>query len=601
LVRYFYDNPGARPAADERATVVEEAQRLLVTRLGCTSAEALGHLRRVADETEVAVAAVAATLLGEVGLDARTIMDRPPGNLLEPAHHRHRPGDPEATGKPAPWLDPVLDVIPTPAALLIPISTSDGRIVEFRIDRCNGEATDLMGRTPEQITGRRLHETFPGIMLTGIFEAYVEVMETGLPAHLGPLTYQEPINGVLYPALLSVRAQKMGDRLLVSWRFHDEEARLAARLDDVERMVRLGWAEWNLVTDEISWTRQIYELFGRAPADGPIALTHLVEHIRPEDLPVVTRAIRTLTERHDPATFEFRTGRRPGERVVSVAAEAILDGFGQLIALRAVMQDITVRRRIEEDLAASRLELERHRRHNAEELQRALLPEAHPDLPGLRVAVHYHPAEKSSQVGGDWYEATTLPDGRVLIVIGDASGHGLAAAHRMAQLRNAILGVAFTGADAAAILTCLNRLVFHTQDQTATATAVVAHYDPATSVLSWARAGHPPPILVRGRRARQLRNSAGALLGALRDPDYRLTTTRLEPGDLVVLYTDGLVERRGAQGPDRLATLLRTAGRCADSGPCAMVSAIDIGNPEDDTCVVAIQVRQDEDKDKDKD
>ncbi len=563
------------------SAVVEEAQKMLAERLGCTSPEALGHLERVAGEKGVGVTTVAATLVGDIGLDGSPAALTDPAVIERP--HLH-PAEWSAT-----WVDGVLDVIPTPAALLLPIRVPGGAIVEFRIDRCNGEATDLMGRTPEEITGRRLRETFPGILLSGIFEAYVQVMQTGEPARLGPLTYQEAINGVLCPAVLSVRAQKVADRLLVSWQFHDEEARLAARMRDVERMVKLGWAEWNNVTGETSWTGEIYKIFGNGPKEPPLSLERLPDRVDPDDAPQVRRAITALTELHRSETFEFRVG----DRHVSATAEPVLDNFGQPIAFRGVMQDVTARRRIEEQLAQSRNELERQRLRLAEEMQRALLPEADPHLPGLRVAVRYHPAQNTAQVGGDWYEATTLPDGRVLIAIGDASGHGLTAAARMSQLRSALIGVAFTGATAAEILHCLNRVVHHTQEETATATAVVAHFDPATRELTWARAGHPAPVLVRDRRARRLRNSSGTVLGATEDPGYRVTTTLLHPGDLVLLYTDGLVERRTGDLADPAHVLQRAARAGGATDPDGALAAFDFGNPEDDTCALAFQVAHD--------
>lgn len=555
MVGYLPDGRETREVTVNPSAVVEEPEWPLAGRMGCTPDEVLDHLRRITGDERVV-----------------------------PRAHAHRP---EAAEPVPPWIDALLDVVPTPAALLVPIRDPGGTIVEFRIDRCNGEAADLMGRAARRIIGRRLCEVFPGIGPSGLFEAYVKVMRTGEPVRLGPLTYQEPVNGVLCPVVLSVRARRVADGLLVSWQFHDDQARLAAHLRDVERMGRLGWAEWNLVTGKISWTGQLYEIFrGHAPR-LPLPLDEIPDHVHPDDAPEARRALTALTELHRPQAFEFRVG----ERHVAATVEPVLDNLGRPIAFRGVMQDVTLRRQIEEQLARSQVELERHRVRLAEEMQRALLPDAHPELPGLRVAVRYHPAENTAQVGGDWYEATTLPDGRVLIVIGDASGHGLTAAARMAQLRNALLGVAFTGADPAAILRCLNRLVLHVQEQTATATAVVAHFDPATRRLTWARAGHPAPILVRDGRARRLRNDFGPLLGATEEADYRATTTALRPGDLVLLYTDGLVERRGGDLADPARALRRTVlGDDPAADPDRMLAAFDIGNPEDDTCVLAFQV-----------
>jgi serine phosphatase RsbU (regulator of sigma subunit)/PAS domain-containing protein len=465
--------------------------------------------------------------------------------------------------------------------------------MEFYVDRCNAHAAGLRARTPEQITGARLHGAFPGLALGGIFDAYVAVLETGVPLDQEPFAYQEPIRGVLHPAVLSVRAQRVGGGLLVSWQFHDEQARIAAQIDDAERLMHMGWVEWNLVTGEIFWSRRIYDIFDADPEQGPLPLEQMAAYVCEEDLPAVVRAVAAISERRSAVTFEFRTVRAGAPRHVNVTAEPVLDALGHLIALRGVIQDVSTRRRIEAALELSRRELERHRRRLAEELQRELLPAWKPDLPGLRVALRYRPAEDCAQVGGDWYEATTLQDGRVLIAIGDASGHGLQAAARMAQLRNALLGIAHTGADAARVLECLNLVAFQSRDEYAIATAIVAHFDPSDGTLAWARAGHPPPVLARAGTARQLDNPHGTPLGVTLEPGYRLATTRLRPGDGVVLYTDGLVERR-SEPDDRLGLLLDVAGQGVGADPerqlSALLSALDT-NPVDDTCVIVLNVR----------
>ena len=495
------------------------------------------------------------------------------------------------------WLDSVLGAIPIPAALLSPIRDRRGRVADFSVDRRNARAAEALGRFPGLGAGGRLLETFPGLAPTGVFDAYVRVLETGEPLTQEPFTYEEPFRGVLYPRVLSLHVQRMGGGLLVSWQRLDEQARAAARMSDAERLMNLGWAEWNLVTGEIAWSRRIYDIFDLDPRRGPLPLDRMAAYVDEDDLPAVVRAVAALSERRAAATFEFRTRRAFGRppRHVNVTAEPVVDALGNLIALRGVVQDVSARRRIEAALRSSRGELERHRRRVAEELQRELLPEWSPDLPGLRVAVRYQPAEDSAQVGGDWYEATTLPDGRVLIAIGDASGHGLRAAARMAQLRNALLGMAFTGADPARMLECLNLVALHGRDESAIATAIVAHFDPAEGTLTWARAGHPAPVLARGRSARQLANAHGAALGVTPDAGYRSITTRLRPGDSVVLYTDGLVERHTERGDDRFRLLLEVAGQCAGADPDhqlrSLLSALDT-DPQDDTCVIVLHVRK---------
>ncbi len=196
-------------------------------------------------------------------------------------------------------------------------------------------------------------------------------------------------------------------------------------------------------------------------------------------------------------------------------------------------------------------------------------------------------------MGGDWFEATPLPDGRVLIAIGDVLGHGLQAAAGMAQLRNALLGIAYTGADAARVLECLNLVAFHGHDESLTATAAVGHFDPVRRTLSWARAGHPPPVLVRGGRATELVNDDGTTLGASLDPGYVCKTLPLAPGDRLILYTDGLVERRADRAGDREDLLLAAARRGAAGSPeehLETLLSVLHTNPEDDTCVIVLHV-----------
>ncbi|KAA6223635.1 hypothetical protein CP973_18445 [Streptomyces albofaciens JCM 4342] len=500
---------------------------------------------------------------------------------------------PPDDGVRAAWLDAVIDAIPLPTALLRPLRDGLGRVVEFTVDRCNARATDLLGRTPDQMTGSRLLESFPGMLLSGLFDAYVAVLETGIPLDRGPFTYEEPFQGVTRPVVLSVRAQRVAGGLLVTWQFHDEQTPASTRIDDDERLVNLGWAEWNLVTGSVTWSRRMYDILERDPKRGPLPLDALSGYVVEEDLPTVVEAVQSLARAPGPVRFEVRTRASDGPRHVSVSAELLRDSPGNLVALRGVVQDVTGVRRTEAALEATRREAESRQLRMAEELQLALLPRAYTTLPGLRVAIRYQPAENCARVGGDWFEATPLPDGRVLIAIGDVLGHGLQAAAGMAQLRNALLGIAYTGADPARILDCLNLVAFHGHDESLNATAVVGHFDPRRRTLTWARAGHPPPVLVRGGRATELVNDDGTSLGAGLAPGYACRTLRLRPGDRVILYTDGLVERRADRAGNREDLLLSAARQGAHGGPEAhletLLSVLHT-NPEDDTCVIVLHV-----------
>src|SRR5581483_6096033 len=181
-------------------------------------------------------------------------------------------------------------------------------------------------------------------------------------------------------------------------------------------------------------------------------------------------------------------------------------------------------------------------RRVAVELQRAILPlhdEAF-ELPGLRTMVRYLPASKAGRVGGDWYITADMPGGHVLIALGDVAGHGLAAAAGMARLRGALAGLAITGLPPERLVGWLNDLVHHVGAEH-TASVVAGYFDPASRRLTWAQAGHPPPVLVRGSTAEPLDPPPGVLLGAAQD-GYGAATLDLLPGDLLLLYSDGLIE-----------------------------------------------------------
>ena len=231
-------------------------------------------------------------------------------------------------------------------------------------------------------------------------------------------------------------------------------------------------------------------------------------------------------------------------------------------------------------------------RHVTLELQRAILPlhEGPFELPGLRAVVRYLPSSAETRVGGDWYIAAEMPDGHDLLAIGDVAGHGLDAAAGMARLRGALAGLAITGASPERLVGWLNDLVHHV-DQEHTASVMAGYFDPGTRQFTWAQAGHPPPLLVRGGDARPLPQPAGILLGAGRGR-YEAMSMTLEPGDVLLLYSDGLVERRDRQLEEGLDLLARTAAGLGDPEEliATVLDAFSATPSEDDTCLVALRV-----------
>jgi len=196
----------------------------------------------------------------------------------------------------------------------------------------------------------------------------------------------------------------------------------------------------------------------------------------------------------------------------------------------------------------------------AETLQRSLLPQTLPSLPGVALGARYLPAASESEVGGDWYDAIALTGGRALLVLGDVSGKGLSAASALGALRNAIRAYALEGHGPAEIAARLNDFVLAEPGREHMATLVLAVFDPVGGELTWVNAGHPSPLILSADGdATLLEGGRSVPLGVLPFPGYTVATTALEPGGALVLYTDGLIERRGEHLDDGMDLLLRAA------------------------------------------
>jgi PAS domain S-box-containing protein len=199
----------------------------------------------------------------------------------------------------------------------------------------------------------------------------------------------------------------------------------------------------------------------------------------------------------------------------------------------------------------------------AETLQRSLLPEKLPHLPGLAVAARYLPAADEAEVGGDWYDVLSVPGGGVGLVMGDVAGKGLAAASMVGRLRSALRAYALEGHAPARVVEQLNRLLWTEAGERQMATLIYLVVDPAEGQVRWVNAGHPPPLLVNGgERPHYLEGGSSVPLGVLPFPDFEEVAAPIDPGGAVVLYTDGLVERPGEHieaGLSRLVAAVQQA------------------------------------------
>jgi serine phosphatase RsbU (regulator of sigma subunit) len=501
-------------------------------------------------------------------------------------HARQHAGD-DAT----PLVQELLSGIPAGCTWLLPIQDDAGAVVDFRIAAAGGRSDDVYGRPGSDRIGSLVSKLYPRMVGGSLWQAYVRCATDRQPADLADFRYAEEQAGVVTESTFEVSVRWACGGLLVWWERVDK-ARL--RLRTTELLGSLGWAEYDLATGVSEWSPGMYAIFERDASLGPLSRADQGAAIVAEDQTLTELAWQTLDAG---AMLDTTVRFRIGDKLKSlrIMSDTARDADGTPLKIYTVVQDVTapeasrtamerlseeLRRRETTSLAEHRL---------AGQLQNMIqpIPREPFALPGLLASVTYLPAEGVGQVGGDWYHAQSLEDGQVILALGDVVGHGLTAASSMAHLRYALIAWMSMGIVAPGeLLEHMNRLCLQLGT---TATAIVALFDPATRRLHWADAGHPSPLLARNGRASSLRRPDGLLLGAI-ETTYATATTRLAPRDLVLLYTDGLVERRSSR--TRLPEIRRALVSAASSGePLSTLRPV-LNEPSayDDTCALAVLV-----------
>ena len=174
-------------------------------------------------------------------------------------------------------------------------------------------------------------------------------------------------------------------------------------------------------------------------------------------------------------------------------------------------------------------------------LQSAFAPALLPAFDHVELSAIYVPASEERNIGGDWYDAVTLHDGQVLLIIGDVAGHGLEAAVVMSRVRQAMVAAALTAFGPDHILRMANRTL--TAQSSGLVTAACCLFDPSTGRLKYASAGHPPPVVVPPAGQSYALPYGGPPLGLFENLTWESADFNLEPGSVVILYTDGLIEQ----------------------------------------------------------
>ncbi|WP_229069860.1 ATP-binding SpoIIE family protein phosphatase [Actinoplanes sp. DH11] len=248
---------------------------------------------------------------------------------------------------------------------------------------------------------------------------------------------------------------------------------------------------------------------------------------------------------------------------------------------------------------------ERARRFEAQHgtaqlLQRSMLPEHLPELDTFRIAARYDVGVDGNAAGGDFYDAFRLADGRLAMVLGDVAGHDVRAAAVMGQVRAALRALALTDPTPPSVLAGLDRLVgslsAESRNEEIFVTVVYGVLDPTDGTIILSSAGHPPPVLRRaGHRggpatAELVKVPPGAPLGL--GGRWQTGSLRLEPGDTILMFSDGVVERRGRPLNDGLDALVAAAAGSASGDPrnmCSLATAAVEGTTDDDVAVLAVE------------
>ncbi|MGI5351400.1 PP2C family protein-serine/threonine phosphatase [Streptomyces sp. CA-250714] len=558
-----------------------------------------------------------------------------------PGHSVHSGGDGDAPGRPttgpfaydgaesAPpsdvavlpglpsWLPAVLGVLRGSSTVLRPEYAADGTVRDFIVVGANHFELSGVERGSFDFLGKRLSETRPGIRTSGMYDVYRAALDSGTPVSSDTIDYVDIIDGVLQRSRLRGTVTLLPDEglLLTNWE-PVGEARLSRRIQERGRM---GWAEWDLVTGRMRWSQGMRELLGltvplpegvsaeanhdlegaarsvTSAKDISADLFTVGQKIDAADIPAFVDDMRTLLAGGEVPDRELTVHVGDEARRIRWLGHAQPEGAEVPESLLFAARNVTGQ---EEMLSRALSETERLRQEAAAEhrvsdtFRRALTPPLGAlTPPWLSVSAAYVPSD--SGVGGDWYKCRELPDGRVLLAVGDASGHGVDAASRAVQQRSALAGLAYTDENAAELTMALGEVVYYGGLDT-TATCVVGHLHPDTRVLHWASAGHPAPVLVRDGVPQLLEAEHGLMLGVTPHMTYPMNTTQLQAGDLLLCYTDGVIERRGMDLDEGIGALLAAVRECAARSESAaaatdcLVSTLLGREAEDDATILAL-------------
>ncbi|HEX6498289.1 MAG TPA: SpoIIE family protein phosphatase [Micromonosporaceae bacterium] len=377
-------------------------------------------------------------------------------------------------------------------------------------------------------------------------------------------------------------------------------AELIRQLEASQRIAGFGSWEIDLGTDRVTWSPQMQAILGTA--DPPSDVTQALAFLTPGRARTLGELVDHLLHNAWPLTTEGRLVRPDGKPITVVTtAEPVFDEQGRLVRIWGATIDVTARRAAEEAAQQARQRAEaarvrlRAEHHALQMFQNAMLPAAIPTVPGVDLAVAYHPVADRMDIGGDWYDAFVLPDRRLAVALGDVAGHDVRAAAIMGQVRNAVRAYALEDPCPSSVLRRVNTLLA-TLPELDLVTMLVGLYDPKNHTLTWSRAGHPPPVACLGDEPLVLDEPEGVILGVMKhNAGYPERTITLRPGCTVLWYTDGLIEHAGLNGVGDLDKLAHTLADLSDAGSAQEIvtniaeAMVPPGAQNDDVCLLALR------------
>ncbi|GAC1547536.1 MAG: hypothetical protein NVS3B16_19630 [Vulcanimicrobiaceae bacterium] len=357
----------------------------------------------------------------------------------------------------------------------------------------------------------------------------------------------------------------------------EAESRLETFLKTIPQIVwtadASGWIDW--------YNARWFDFTGQTEAEAAGWGWQAAHH--PDDFLRVMEAWPKSIETGEPFEMEFRLRRHDGVfHWFLTRIMPLKDERGRVLRWYGTNTDIE-----EQKTALVRTA------QIARKLQEAFLPERMPERSNLRFDAVYMPAESETLVGGDWYDAIDLPDGRIVISCGDVSGHGVSASVSVGGLRQAIVFAALDSADPGEILKRVNRVLRF--QQATVATCVVAVLDPRDLSFAYALAGHPPPVVARAsHRPELLPYTDAPPLGVVDDFAVTTRALQLDADAVVAFYSDGVTEfDRDIAGAERrlLAATAALVGDVRDPHPAAAIRRAVMGGAAstDDVALLILQ------------